>query len=238
MTFVVLFILAVLWALYLASWARNRTTVRRGNSISSFNRHLSVLGKTQPGAPSAQPTTESVTAEQANIGSFSSLAPAERDPMVRPPAIRGLAGGAPITQRDAQRRRRDILFGLVAVTATVTVGAFMVGGPVLWLALIGWGAVGCYVLMLARSRQIAAENEAKVHYLQPVGQVPAPAPELRLDEYGYDIDVEPEIYLDESGYAVDRHGRPCDEYGRMVDEYGSVIVADESHGHPQAHSYA
>lgn len=238
MTFVILFILAVLWALFLASWARNRTTVRRGNSISSFNRHLSVLGRTQPTDEPSPHAPGPMTAEQAAIGSFSSLAPLERDPMVRPPAVRGLTGGAPITQHDAKRRRRDILLGLVALTGLVTVGAAVIGGPALWLALAGWGMVGCYVLILARSRQIAAEHEAKVHYLQPVGEVPAQPREIRLDEYGYDIDVEPEIYLDDQGYEVDRYGRPCDEYARLVDEHGRVIAADESHGHPQAHSYA
>ena len=162
MTFVVLFILAVLWALYLASWARNRTTVRRGNSISSFNQHLSVLGRTRPGSPAAAQATGPVTAEQANIGSFSSLAPAERDPMVRPPSVRGLTGGAPITQRDAQRRRRDIPFGLVALAGLATAGAVLVGGLVLWLAVLGWAVVAGYVFMLSRSRQLAAEHAVGV----------------------------------------------------------------------------
>ncbi|MSZ89555.1 MAG: hypothetical protein F2585_09450 [Actinobacteria bacterium] len=50
MTFVVLFILAVVWAVYLVSWFRSRTVHTGGNSISTFSNHLSILERTAPGA--------------------------------------------------------------------------------------------------------------------------------------------------------------------------------------------
>jgi hypothetical protein len=47
---VVLFILAVVWAVYLVSWFRSRTVHTGGNSISTFSNHLSILERTAPGA--------------------------------------------------------------------------------------------------------------------------------------------------------------------------------------------
>lgn len=44
----VLFLLAVIWAVYLASWLRSRSEQRSVNSISSFNKHLLVLERTSP----------------------------------------------------------------------------------------------------------------------------------------------------------------------------------------------
>ncbi len=46
----VLFILAVVWAVYLVSWFRSRTVHTGGNSISTFSNHLSTLERTTPGA--------------------------------------------------------------------------------------------------------------------------------------------------------------------------------------------
>ncbi len=141
--------------------------------------------------------------------------------MVRPPAVRGLAGGAPITQRDAQRRRRDILFGLATLAALTTFGAVSLGGPAIWLAVVGWGLVAGYLLMLTRARQIAAEHEAKVHYLQPVGGHQEPR-----DVQGNEAGPAQEIFYDDHGYPVDQYGRPCDDYGRLVDQDGYLIDAD------------
>ena len=52
----VLFILAVVWALYLASWLRSRAQGRRNsNSIASFNKHLSVLERARPAGLQSEP---------------------------------------------------------------------------------------------------------------------------------------------------------------------------------------
>lgn len=57
MTFVVLFILALVWAVYLVSWLRSRTVTSGRNSISSFSDHLSTLERTSPAAGSSIRTT-------------------------------------------------------------------------------------------------------------------------------------------------------------------------------------
>jgi hypothetical protein len=56
-TLVLLFLVAVGWAIYLASWLRSRAEQRNVNSISSFNKHLSVLERTSP-SRSASPGYE------------------------------------------------------------------------------------------------------------------------------------------------------------------------------------
>ena len=48
MTYLILFILAVVWAVYLASWLRSRTENSRTNSISSFARHMNTLERATP----------------------------------------------------------------------------------------------------------------------------------------------------------------------------------------------
>jgi hypothetical protein len=53
MTILVLFVLAIVWAVYLVSWIRSRTEHTRGNSISSFSNHLSILERAAPDSTSS-----------------------------------------------------------------------------------------------------------------------------------------------------------------------------------------
>ena len=78
----VLFLLAVVWAIYIASWARSRTEHRSVNSISSFTKHLSVLERTTPGRSSG-PTR--LAGSPAPVRSSASLArPAFAPDLLRP----------------------------------------------------------------------------------------------------------------------------------------------------------
>ncbi len=109
MTFVVLFILAVVWALYLASWLRSRAHHRSRNSISSFSRQLIVLDRTRSDEVLGGSTLPLGASGRPVVSSSSRLTYAPIDPLVRPPQVRGFLSGAPITRQDAQRRRRDVL---------------------------------------------------------------------------------------------------------------------------------
>ena len=86
----ILFVLAVVWAVYLASWLRNRSEHKSVNSISSFSRHLSVLERATPG--SRQPVSRAQVP-----GNFPGYAPVRRNGM---------------SLSTARRRRRDVLFVL------------------------------------------------------------------------------------------------------------------------------
>ena len=116
MTILVLFVLAVVWAVYLVSWIRSRTEHHRVNSISSFSNHLSILERSAPGAASS---TASVAA---------GITP-----------LRGSEYFAPHRSKlsPQKKRRRDILVGLAVgglmiVLFVLCLGAF--GGYVVLLA--------------------------------------------------------------------------------------------------------
>lgn len=142
MTFVVLFLLAVVWAIYLASWLRNRGMHRNVNSISSFSKHLSVLERTSPGGP-----LRPVAGYSGPVGR------AQASPSM--------------TRNELRRRRRDVLFGL-AGAAVVTLGlAVVAGGPFLLLHLLVDVALAAYVVLLVRLKRLADDRRTKVRYLQP-----------------------------------------------------------------------
>jgi hypothetical protein len=162
-TLVVLFILAAMWAaVLLPPWLRNRTENRPADSIVSFRRQLSVLERTTPGTTVAAPVTR--------IGSLSSLQSA---PVV------SVAAGAPISLREARKRRRDILFGLLAAMG----GSLLIGllpglRVMLGLHLLLDLLFAAYVVLLVQARKAAFEREMKVRYLP--GSVGTPEPALLL----------------------------------------------------------
>jgi len=158
-TFVVLVILAIVWALYLASWLRSRAQVRTANTISSFNRHLSVLER-------ARPAGVEVTPLRAVGGSLvRTPAPRPHDPLVRPPQVRGLLGGPPITVVDAQRRPREVLAVLLTISALSFVPLYLVGGVFSYVTVGICSVLATYVLLLVRAKKLMEEREEKVHYL-------------------------------------------------------------------------
>ncbi len=142
----VLFILALVWAIYLASWFRSRTEHRRVNSISSFNRHLSVLERTSP----------------ARHG----ISAVSRSP--RPPSIHGPVRTADpvMTLTDARRRRRDVLYALTGGALVGLVLAVTLGGPFVVLCGLAVALLAGYVVALVRAQQLAQERRAKVRYLR------------------------------------------------------------------------
>jgi hypothetical protein len=158
-TLVVLFILAAMWAaVLLPPWLRNRTESRPADSIVSFRKQLSVLERTTPGTTVAAPVTR--------IGSLSSM------------TIQGStvpSQGAPISLREAQKRRRDILFGLLAAMG----GSLLIGllpglRVMLGLHLVLDLLFVAYVAMLVQARKAAEERAMKVRYLPgSVGTEPA-----------------------------------------------------------------
>jgi len=149
--FVVLFILAVLWAGLIFSWLRDRTEVRSVNSITSFAKHLSVLERTTPGP-------------------HGSITPAQGR-RLSPPATATMFG--PINRRpqvhmslaEARRRRLNILVGLGAACATTFLLALVTGGKLWIVNLVLDLALVAYIALLVRAQKIHAERQAKVRSL-------------------------------------------------------------------------
>jgi hypothetical protein len=165
--FVVLFIVAMLWALYLVSWAKSRTEHRSVDSISTFNKHLSVLERTTPGRSSA-PTRIAGSPVPQRAGA--SLArPAFAPTNYRP-------AGSVMSRRQARERRKNVLCllaGAAVVTLTATV---FVGGPMLYLQLLTDLLLVGYVVALVQMRRLAEERQQKVRYLPTAPERPASQP--------------------------------------------------------------
>jgi len=158
-TLLVLFILAVIWAaVLLPPYLQNRSESRPADSISSFQRQLSVLERrsvvVNPSLQHANPARSS----RAQV----SMAPALR-----------------ISRNEAKKRRRDVLFTLAGAAAVTLVLAFMLGGLVWGLHLACDLMLGAYVVLLAQAQQRATERDTKVRYLPKRAPAPEPAFALR-----------------------------------------------------------
>jgi hypothetical protein len=144
-TFVVLVILAVVWAVYLASWVRSRTEHRRVNSINSFSDHLSVLERTAPGIRGPRAAT---SLPGSSLPVQTSFAP-------RRPSL-----------SQAKKRRRDVLVGLLAATGVTFLGYLVVGGTATYLFGLSLALTVAYVVALASIQKRALERRTKVRYLE------------------------------------------------------------------------
>ncbi len=162
MTFLVLFILAVVWAVYLFSWVKTRSETRSVNSISSFNKHLTVLERTSPARTAI------------STGTISRPVQVGRVPLP--------VNSAPQTLKSARQRRRDVLFGLGGASLITLFLAVVAGGPFIVLFLLAAGATGAYVTLLVRAQRSAIERRTKVVYL--------PTETTHYADYDYDYDYD------------------------------------------------
>jgi len=162
---VVLFILAVVWAVYIVSWARSRTEHRSVNSISSFSKHLSVLERTTPGRPAAPTRIAGSPAPSRSAVSLArpAFAPTSYGPVGSPRQT------AALTRRQAKERRKNILFGLAGLALVTLAAAVVMGGAVIYLHLFADLLLGGYIVLLVQTQRLAMERQHKVRYLQHPG---------------------------------------------------------------------
>lgn len=144
-----LFLVAVGWAIYLASWLRSRTEHRSVNSISSFNKHLSVLERTSPA--------------RAGLPAVSSRRPAAQ----LPPGYGPVGRRSVMSLDEARKRRRDVLFALAGTALVTLAAAVAIGGAFVALHLLTDVLLAGYVALLVRAQRLAVERQAKVRYLAP-----------------------------------------------------------------------
>ena len=154
----VLFILAVIWAaVLLPPYLQNRSESRPADSISSFQRQLSVLERrsvvVNPALQRSVPSTRSYAVSYASMPR--------------------------LARSEAKKRRRDVLFTLAGTAGITLVMALMLGGPVWGLHLICDLLLGAYVVLLAQAQQRAVERDTKVRYLPDRSVRPEPALLLR-----------------------------------------------------------
>ena len=159
MSLVVLLILAVVWGVFLVPQVvRARADRGPADSIGSFRNQLAMIEQSLPASNSR---VMPINARRQQAGAF--LPPIGAP--VRTSAY------APPTRAELQKRRRDVLLGLLtAVVATLAFGLLF--RPLLVLNGIADVAFASYIALLVRARTIAAEREMKVRYLP--GPVPMP----------------------------------------------------------------
>jgi hypothetical protein len=179
-TVVLLLILAAIWAAVLVPpmlrvWGKEG---RPADSISDFRNRLHVLQRTGPS--SVAPAN---SLRDARGGGLLSSMPAAFRP--RPAVYGSSAYRRPaIASADASRRartikrRRDVLFGLLAAMAGTLLLSFIpTFAALLYLHLVLDLAFAGYVALLVRLRTAAAEREMKLRFLP--GSSPEPALLLR-----------------------------------------------------------
>jgi hypothetical protein len=149
----VLLILAVVWAVVLVPpWLRSRSEHRPSDSISSFREQLSVLQRSGSTSGSVAPRPSRAYG----------AAPVSYAPL-RPSAA------------ELRRRRRDVLFTLIAAAGLTFGLAVFIRGPVLLLHVVIDVLLVTYVALLARAERTAAERRTKVRYLPRQSGAPEPA---------------------------------------------------------------
>jgi len=163
----VLVILAVIWAaVLLPPYLQGRSDSRPADSISSFQKQLSVL---EHRAMVSSPRSPGRSGELA----------------LRPVAARyaPISASVRMTRLEAQKRRRDVLFTLAGAAGITFLMALLLGGPVWGLQLACDALLGGYVYLLVQMAQQTTERTSKVRYL-PQRQVRSAEPQLLLRRSG------------------------------------------------------
>lgn len=163
MTPVVIVILAVVWAAVLIPpMLQNRSQARPADSISAFQSQLSTLQRRTVGE-AVGPLTPSQ--------GMRAVRPVAGPPAFGPVPL-GTVDQARLARIDAQRRRRQILVGLLGAAGTTLVLSLVVPSVLTLHLLVDALLVG-YVALLIRRRKLAQERAAKVRSMQQARQAQA-----------------------------------------------------------------
>ena len=162
MTIVVLLFLAGIWGVVLYGYFKDRLAdARPADSIGSFRHQLSVLQRTGP-------TTTSFPARSTtSVTGVATVAGVGAGPV-------GIAGGRR-RRVSAAKRRRDVLFGLLAVMGGSLLLSFVPGlGTLRVFHLLADLLFVAYIGLLIRQRNVRAEREMKLRFLpSPAAAEPA-----------------------------------------------------------------
>jgi hypothetical protein len=160
---VVIVILAVVWAAVLIPpMLQNRSQARPADSISAFQSQLSTLQRRTVGSSGSGPITppNGMRAVRPVTSSYGSAGPAAFSPVPL-----GSVDQARLARIDAQRRRRQVLVGLLVAAGTTLALSFVLP-PMRMLHLVIDVLLLSYVALLVRRRKLAMERAAKVRYME------------------------------------------------------------------------
>jgi hypothetical protein len=102
----------------------------------------------------------------------------------RPEPVQPVLPASVLAARAARKRRREVLYTLLAACALSSLMAIGLGGVVYGLALLSYVATGTYIALLIRLQKAKAEREIKVAFL-PHGGQGASATELLAQGGGF-----------------------------------------------------
>lgn len=155
----VLLLLALIWGALLISWLRSRSASTFSDSVGSFRQHLNVLERATPTTVRPANRLSDPGPRYGSAAAFTTGSPARR---TRPMAANSVA----LRRRQAQKRRRDVFFALVAGAVGFFALALLPGLSILWSAQVLFDILlGSYVAILVRLRNQAAEREIKLRYM-------------------------------------------------------------------------
>jgi hypothetical protein len=152
----VILLLLVVWGGVGAWWYMNRPESRSTDSIGSFRQQLRVLERTGP--TTVAPAYRMQTADLGVYG-------ASRVPTMSGPgrALSHNPSAAAMRRRQAQKRRRDVVYGLLAAIGGSFVLGLLPGLSVMWwLALLMAAALAVYIVVLV---QLAAATPQRARRL-------------------------------------------------------------------------
>ena len=144
-----------------------------------------------PGSPEPQSSAFSILTPETELDAgrredaLYLLAPEEDlEVLEAAPAARREIPPEVLASRAARKRRREVLYTLLAAAGLSSLMAIGLGGPVIGLALLSYLALGTYVALLVRLQKAKAEREIKVAFL-PHGGEGASATELLAQGGGF-----------------------------------------------------
>ena len=185
----VLLVLAVVWGVLLVSWLRSRRQDTAYDSVGTFRRHLTVLERAAPSTVAP--------ANRLRTGAGGHVIPAYRPPgtsrggYANRPGTGPAAGLRPpspavLRRRQAQRRRRDVFFVLLAGVIGSFLLAIIPGLSIMWSVQVMFDVVFLlYVGLLVRARNLAAERDLKLTFMPSPAARPARRPAYDLGTAGY-----------------------------------------------------
>ena len=151
---VVILLLLAVWGGVGAWWLLSRSEGRSTDSIGTFRQQLTVLERTGPTsvAPAFRMRDGENGVYGASAASFARLAgPVRRAPF---PVSR---------RRKLQKRRRDVLYALVAATLGAAGLGFLPGlSTMWWLSVLLAVVLAIYVVVLMQLRAVAADRPVRV----------------------------------------------------------------------------
>lgn len=181
-----LLVLLLVWGALIVTWLRSRAQDGGfSDPVGTFNRHLRVLEKTSPSkyaAANQRRPPRPATITPYRSGASPALGALAGSRLVRPPS------NVALRRAQIQKRRRDVFFALVAGVVGSFVLAIIPGfHAMMYIQVFFDLLMAAYVALLVRMRNLAAERELKLAYID-AGRRPGPmAAPVRAPVGGYRV---------------------------------------------------